>query len=929
VPLLSEHRVHGKVVVAGACHISALLGAAALTFGQESCILEDILFPQALVIPNEEARAIQVVIVPEEEGDGASFKLISLEKGASEGSDYTLHASGKMRPTVAPSIKRSDAASQPGGVATLEALKARCQQKINSHDLYETLRRRQIDLGPSFQWVSSIWKGEREMLAQLKRPDHFMKFDAAEELNGYQLHPGLIDSCLHFPSVTLPEEETIVPFSLEKIKFYGRPQSSELWCHVSLHEREESQVRRLIETIQLFDDRGQLILEATGFTVRKMNRAALQSEEPWQDWLYEIAWQPQEPSRPLEDEELDSKDKESGGNWLIFADSSGIGERLAAKLAEKGGQPTLVYPAEGYSQVAPLEFQINPDMPSDYQRLMAENWHGVVHLWSLDASTDELEAANKRVCGTTLHLVQALLKANLSPRLTLVTQGAQATNGHGQTQVIDPTQATLWGMGKVIGLEHPEFSCVRVDLDPNEGTAEDNVSLLLDELLSEGGEEQVAFRDQSRYVARLVKKGMSSLTSSPRHPVTPSLFRDDRSYLITGGLGGLGLLVANFMVERGVRHLVLLARSQPNEAAREQVKALEQAGAKVVVAQADVSKSEQLAQVISEIEPPLAGVIHAAGVLADGVLGQQTWEQFEKVFAAKVQGAWNLHTIIEGDSLLDASRAPQLDFFVLFSSAASLLGSPGQANYAAANAFMDALAFYRRAQGLAGLSINWGAWAEIGVAAKRLLQLESKGLDSIAPQQGLHALEALLLADLVANAADSAVQVGVVPINWSQSSINGSFFVNFKQANEINVQQQAAFRRQLDGASADERFDLLETHVRGTIAKILGWSDEPIPLEQGFFDIGMDSLTSVELRNDLQRSLGCRFSSTLLFDYPTPKVLVDYLAQELLSAPSDDMAPEQMPAKEEEPSLELEQLSDDEIGELMDDKLAALDKWLD
>ena len=189
--------------------------------------------------------------------------------------------------------------------------------------------------------------------------------------------------------------------------------------------------------------------------------------------------------------------------------------------------------------------------------------------------------------------------------------------------------------------------------------------------------------------------------------------RPDATYLITGGLSGLGLLVARQLVAQGARNLMLLGRSEPSETTREVLEEMRQAGAQVRITQADISCYEQIARVFAEIEttmPPLGGIIHSAGVLEDGALLRQDWPHFARVMAPKVDGSWILHRLTVGKSL---------DFFVLFSSTAALLGSPGQGNHAAANSFLDALAYYRQAKGLPALSINWGVWAEVGSAAMR------------------------------------------------------------------------------------------------------------------------------------------------------------------------------------------------------------------
>ncbi|NEO96076.1 MAG: KR domain-containing protein, partial [Moorea sp. SIO3G5] len=243
--------------------------------------------------------------------------------------------------------------------------------------------------------------------------------------------------------------------------------------------------------------------------------------------------------------------------------------------------------------------------------------------------------------------------------------------------------------------------------------------------------------------------------------------------------------------------------------------------------------------------------------------------------APKVAGTWHLHQLT-----LDLP----LDFFVCFSSMASMLGSPGQGNYAAANGFMDAIAHYRRGMGLPGLSINWGAWASAGMAARlasrHQQRLEASGMSAIELERGMQALGSLL--------SDSPSQVGVLPINWSKfvSQLPGGQKIPFLEAlisTEPSSTQKSAFLLEFEATVPSERRSLLVTHVRSQVALVLGINNpESISLETGFFDLGMDSLTSVELRNKLQTSLDCSLPSTLAFDYPKIGQIVDYLFEDVL-----------------------------------------------
>ncbi|MGD1702710.1 SDR family NAD(P)-dependent oxidoreductase [Dapis sp. BLCC M229] len=568
-------------------------------------------------------------------------------------------------------------------------------------------------------------------------------------------------------------------------------------------------------------------------------------------------------------------------HWLIFADEEGVSQNLATQLRSQGEVCTLVFAGEDYQQIAPEEFIINPYNPEQFERIVAQIaeqssnlLYGVVQCWSLEAkvgkniSSDELEKLSQLGCGTTLSILQALIKGNLSepPRLWLVTQGAQPVP---QTHSIisGVAQSSVWGLGKAIALEHPELNCVRIDLDPQQ-SVEKKGATLWSEICSEDREDQVAIREEKRYVARLVR---SNYTQTEKH----LSFREDGTYLITGGLGNLGLLVANWMVERGAKHLVLIGRGTPNDTTRNKLSELEQAGAQVVVEQASVSDLNSIMQVFSNIDkslPSLVGVIHSAGVFEDGVLQNQSWSSFEKVMAPKVKGSWNLHQL---------TKDLALDFFVCFSSTSSLLGyPPGQGNYDAANAFLDGLAHYRQEIGLPGLSINWGVWEQSSklLATQDRSRLQGVGIGVIPMQQGLQALEKFLLNK-------SQTQVGVLPIQWSSGllkEIESPFLENWRENTQVSLESQPDFLQQLKAAAPTEREELLTAHVRRQVAQILGTSSQQIDFKQGFFDMGMDSLMAVELRGRLQKSLGCNLPSTLIFKYPTLKALADYLVQEVL-----------------------------------------------
>jgi len=596
--------------------------------------------------------------------------------------------------------------------------------------------------------------------------------------------------------------------------------------------------------------------------------------------------------------------------WLLLADEQGVAQQLARELNSLGDVCTLVFAGEKYQQIAPGEFTINPNNPAEYEQIIGTiatqlpALHGVVQCWSIEAGigqnidSDSLENLSKLGCGTTINLVQALAKGGLSqpPQLWLVTSGSQPVPIDHPT-IPGVIQSPLWGIGKSIALEHPEFKCVRIDLDPEQKSQEQAISLCA-EILAVDAEDEIAYRQENRYVARLVRN---------RTAIEPSnqllSLRSDATYLVTGGLGTLGLLVAPWLVERGAKHLVLVGRSSPSDSAKNKLAELTAMGVNVVLAQADVTQFGAIAKVIEDIQPPLAGVIHAAGILEDATIQKLTWSGLTKVMYPKLQGAWHLHQL---------TKNKPLDFFVLFSSLTSLLGSAGQANYSAANAFLDGLAHYRKGLGLPGLSINLAAFSQVGMLAQEQIDTlaQKKGIGTITPEQVLQVLDLLM--------SNNSTQVGVVPIDWSTDLASYSRLPLF--ADWIGTSQsstQPEFLLLLQKANPGERREMLLNHVQQQVALVLGLNlSERIGLEKGFFDLGMDSLTSVELRNRLQASLGCSIPATGVFDYPTIIEMVNYLANEVLDL--DFSEPADQNSQTAEPSSEdLSDLTDDEIAVLL------------
>ncbi|HEY9801605.1 MAG TPA: type I polyketide synthase [Leptolyngbyaceae cyanobacterium] len=633
------------------------------------------------------------------------------------------------------------------------------------------------------------------------------------------------------------------------------------------------------------------------------------------DWFYQVEWQPKAKA-------ITATTSSSHGHWLILGDrQQNLASTLANLLEARGETCITVFAGEAYNTSEAGNWQINPQSPEDFHRLLAEvlttegaTWRGIIHCWSLDSSAID---ATTTECGCVLHLVQALSASKIAqlPRLWLVTQNAQPIEL--STNSLAMAQTPVLGLGRVVAMEHPELWGGLIDVTAS--NAEVAANSCLEEVWQPDGEVEVALRQGQRYVPRLVR-------TKKEHSWEKALkLLPNSTYLLTGGLGALGLQVAKWLVNQGAKHLVLVGRSHPSSSAHEQISMLQAAGAQIVVAQADISQEQEVQRVLADIAqslPPLRGVLHLAGVLDDKVLLRQNSESFAKVMAPKVQGAWNLHC--------QTQHLP-LDFFVLFSSIASVLGSPGQGNYSAANAFLDALAHHRRLQNLPALSINWCPWDEAGMAAdlgnRGDQRWATTGVTAITPEQGLQVLEQLL--------NQSSTQVGVLQVDWAKfckqfpANHQPLFLSQLAQELHSPSQVQEQILQELQAALPKQRLAVFISYLQNAVATVMGSGSLP-EAEMGFFEMGMDSLMTIELKNRLQNSLGMTLASTLTYEYSTIQALAEYLLNQLGLAETSEPEVKLTETKNEQTDIlaEIESLSSHELAALIDKELAALERGI-
>ena len=847
LPYLEDHRVEGAMVVPATAWLEMAVAASAQASGELPAALADVRFLSPMVVPETGARRVQVVLAGGEDGE-AGFQVFSRTDGA-----WTLHADGR--------VLQKDGDGHPDAV-DLDAIRSRCPDVVPGADLYPRLSARGLHYGPAFQGIGRLWRGKDEALGEVSAPAGLLP-----DLAAYHIHPAVLDACgqaMAAAGTGGMGDSPLVPVSLDELRLHGRP-GARLWSHAWQRTNGSG---TLVGDGRLLDEDGRVVVEARGMHLRALDAESLRSELTPADWLYELQWEPvtlpDPPAAPP-------------GNWLILADAQGVGEELAARLSSQGARCAVVLPGSSWEEhldrLGPLR--------------------GVVHLWSLDAvgeiSVAALEEAERCGCGAALSLVQELLRRGGAnpPRLWLVTRGAQPVR---ETPVA-VAQSPLWGFGRSLAQEHPALWGGLIDLDPAEAPAGSAGRLAL-QLVTPWEETQVAWRNGVPHGARLARR-RDLLQDGPSRT-----WRVDGTYLVTGGLGGLGLEVARWMVAQGARRLILLGRTQlppraawsgldPASRLGRQVAAirdLEARGAAVHLASVDVADEAALAEYLETFRregwPPVRGVVHAAGVLQDQAVMQLDAAALGAVFRAKVLGAWLLHRLVD----------EPLDFFLLFSSAAALLGSAGQANYAAANGFLDALAHLRRAEGKPASSLAWGPWAEVGMAADRGERMARRGLGSIPTEQGLEVLERLLARD--------PIHAGIVPVDWDRllaafpSYRDAPLLRGVVRAGPGEEAGAAAVLASLRAARPEERLPRLQALLAEQVGRVVGLPAAQLDPLRPLNNLGVDSLLAAELKGRVEREMGVSVPIVRLLESPSLADFAGILLEQVEGRDTESPAPQ-------------------------------------
>jgi phthiocerol/phenolphthiocerol synthesis type-I polyketide synthase D len=738
---------------------------------------------------------------------GADDKIRIEIYSRSTGNDWTRHATAKAEArTSEPAPEHPALTAQHGGTP------------IDPADVYSGLRQAGQHHGPAFAALTAIRRlpggsVETEIVLPDESPRH----------SEFRLHPVMLDAALQSLAAAIPDDElagsaeaSYLPVSFESVRVYGNP-GRRAHCRAQLSGLDEAGTGKL-GRIVLTDDAGTVTAEINDIYVRRVERRSVPL--PLAQKVFDTTWV----ARPVAGGQTDAP-----GSWLVLTEgqapsTSALADRFVAGWRSPAHR---VVTADLHDESAVL---------AAFDEATGDPEHPPVGVVVFAGANPDVTDGGVTRARESMWAVSTVIRTIIggwhgrSPRLWLVSSGGLAVGAEpGQ-----PGIGALKGLVRVLAYEHPELRTTLVDLDVT-GEPGAVLNAELQASVSDVIDDVVAWRGGQRYVERLSR---ATLEEPTREAV-----RAGASYIITGGLGGLGLVVARWLADSGAGRIVLNGRSEPSYEQRAVLAELERKTEIVVVSGDVASEGVADALVAAAGESNLRGILHAAAVLDDSLLFSMTKDSVERVWAPKVTGALRMHR---------ASIRCELDWWLGFSSTASLLGGPGQTSYACASAWLDALVDWRRASGLPATVINWGPWAEVGLARA----LTGGPLDPITPTEGAAALEPLLAIDR-GHTGVARLRPDRALIAFPEIRSLGYFTSVVAELDAAGDGGDWAGPEALAGLDPGEAQALMTDRLRARIAAVMGYADRSavdagVPL----IELGMDSLMAVRIRNTTRADFG-------------------------------------------------------------------------
>lgn len=867
---MKEHVIFNTAISPAAGHVSMVLSALKEMEQAKSCELKDIEFRAPLAVTEDEERQVQICM-EEVSDDNLKFTIASRDKEEGHGR-WLEHATGKAE--VFDTYRREE---KMVDISELEKLDYRADAE---ETIYSFMEQSGFELGDGFRRISKIHYGEKEGISLIEPSTKIPERDM------YVLYPGTIDSIFQTGLTVILEQlknehpellqnnATIIPYYIEKLIFNYR-KTDRLWCHTT---KSSVQGDVIYCDITIYNDDGEMVMTIEGFMgkITSSDNLLRELKNTQGHLFYHTQW-------------IKAKKTEIAGktkNLVKYVIVSNHGESMEALLKEAGNDTVTVS----------LE-EIDEDKLQEL--VTAADGSKLRFIYYAGCN----ETRNVQVTKGLFTLVKAIISKGYgdSCSVKVVTNNVQNVENNDTVSV---SEAPLWGFGKVLSMEYPEIFDGLLDIDEQVFSLQKEQ--VLAEVTSKESEEVCLRGEAGRYVSHLVRHA-EYIKGENKKPKTLEI-KEDGTYLITGGTGALGLVYAEYLTEKGVKHIVLTARHEASKGAAEKIKQLEEKGVEIKTVISDVSDKESLKAGLEEIKdlmPAIRGVIHAAGTLRDMLIDDITWDDFWFVMNPKVNGCWNLY-----EELNDV----KLDFFVMLSSITSQVGNMGQSNYAAANYFMNQFAQWMQKKGIPAYAMCWGPWQSGGMATGSAdvdKNMDAMGIKPFASEQGLQLIRqffeepynGMVIADM-----DWKKMSRNTRGNWQEVFLAG--LVEQKEEVQETEQQDASLLQELSEKNDEDRRAYLLHVLQEKCGAIMGFAKGDLPsADIGLREQGADSLMTFSMRSGINKMLGVNLDVSTFFNYPTLSDLTNYLLDEVLFA--GDEAEAEIEDSTDDILSELEQMLDE------------------
>ncbi len=862
---MKEHVIFDTAISPAAAHMAMLLSIAKEYQNPFICTIENVEFHAPLIATEEEKKVVQFII-QDTNLEQMKFEIVSKEK-ESRNERWIKHCKGNI------ALSQENVSDKR---IKVDELKAMYPEENSGFNMYRVMEKFGFKLGDGFTRIFKTWRKNDEGVCYVE-PDNNVP-----ELKEYTIYAGTLDSIFQsiFSVSELSREmdnetdkysmKTTIPISVKKIKYYYRD-AKEYWCHVKVNNSQKSGV---VGDITVYNEKGEIVFEIEKMMAKLTDRESLLKElnNNGNNLLYSVNWNKEN----AKDKKVKFTEKEV---MVVFNDDESIVNRFKSKLLEYDANTITVIQGNEYIECDNNLYYLNYKNKKDFEKLLysisnkyKESSFKLLYISAsneTEITYDKLVSKEEQECSGLLHLVQVITELNHVQKMKLK---VIVNNVHSlENSKISIYQSTLWGFSQVIRLEHTQLWDGIIDLDYD--MLINNVDLIIKEVKN-SKDKQVVIRNNNRYVPRLVK-------SKKNIEEVDITIDKNASYIITGGTGNIGQVYTEYLSDKGARNIILLSRREPNEEVLNKINLFNTMGVNVYVENIDVSNRNEILSFVKRLKDnsiEIKGVIHTAGILEDKMIRDQDWSSFEKLFRTKVWGTYNLH---------EALIHENLDFFIMTSSITAIAGNIGQANYAAANYYMNAFAEYRRSLGMPAMAVCWGAWADGGMVTQGndiMKNIYAKGLYSISKELGKKMIDKVFNKDIAsiivadANWKMFAEKTGVDEVTEFLSTfIEEKDLTNNKSTNEEDL----LFN--LKSLDKENRNEYLLKKLQQITAEIMGFNNiNNLSIDKTFTEQGADSLIIFSIRNEIKKLINEEIDISVFFNYPSLRKLSEYLLEEII-----------------------------------------------